>query len=350
MDYGLMPPHPASIISKKCYIDNGLYNKNFKIAGDFELFLRYLSIKKLNFKILNQTIIRMRSGGISGKNLFSYWISTLEIIKSFKINKLKYNFIYILLRIPAKISQLIFLDNNKLNLGFQLFKPILFKDYYLKNSFKIMKRIPPNFFKKNFILSGMNLAFLGYYANRELFPSKFLYHWPDGLWVKKHINMNKIPGRELLKKIQIPRLINQIYVLGNLSNNSKKFLQKKFKINVIHKKLPFGDIDKISKKRIYLPKNTLTFITLPTPKQEQLADNLSKYNKNFKIICIGASISIASGDERPVPAIIKNYEYLWRLRTDFFRRVKRILETFIFYFKGKYLYKIFNKLRFISFD
>ena len=90
----------------------------------------------------------------------------------------------------------------------------------------------------------------------------------------------------------------------------KKFLQKKFKINVIHKKLPFGDIDKISKKRIYLPKNTLTFITLPTPKQEQLANNLSKYNKNFKIICIGASISIASGDERPVPAIIKNYEYL----------------------------------------
>ena len=50
----------------------------------------------------------MRSGGISGKNLRSYWISTLEIIKSFKINKLKYNFIYILLRIPAKISQLIY--------------------------------------------------------------------------------------------------------------------------------------------------------------------------------------------------------------------------------------------------
>ena len=48
----------------------------------------------------------------------------------------------------------------------------------------------------------MNLAFLGYYANRELFPSKFLYHWPDGLWVKKHININKIPGRELLKKFK----------------------------------------------------------------------------------------------------------------------------------------------------
>ena len=46
--------------------------------------------------------------------------------------------------------------------------------------------------------------------------------------------MKKIPGRELLKKFQIPKLINQIYVLGNLSNNSKKFLQKKFKLNVIH--------------------------------------------------------------------------------------------------------------------
>ena len=89
---------------------------------------------------------------------------------------------------------------------------------------------------------------------------------------------------------------------------------------------------------------------MPTPKQEKLANILTKYNKHFKIICIGASIAISSGEEKPVPNIIKNYEFLWRLRTDFLRRLKRILETLLFYFKGKYIYKVFNNLRFIRFE
>ena len=56
-------------------------------------------------------------------------------------------------------------------------------------------------------------------------------------------------------------------------------------------------------------------------------------NKNFKIICIGASVAIASGDEKPVPTKLKNYEFLWRLRSDFFRRLKRIFETLYYYLK-----------------
>ena len=75
-----------------------------------------------------------------------------------------------------------------------------------------------------------------------------------------------------------------------------------------------------------------------------------KTNKDFKIICIGASVAIASGDEKPVPARLKNYEFLWRLKTDFFRRLKRILETLYYYFKGKYLFGVYNKIRFIILD
>lgn len=350
MKFGLMPPHPASFISRRSYNKFGTYNENFKIAADFELFLRFLYLKKLNFKILDQTVVRMRTGGISGKNLFSYWISTKEIIKSFKINNIENYFFNIILRIPAKINQLLFFNRKKINDQFKIFKLILYKDYYLNNSFKIVKKISSSLIKKNFILSGMNLAFLGYYANKEILISKTLFHWPDGIWVKNHFNTEKIPGRELIKNMQTFGYINKIYVLGKLSNNSKKFLEKKFKIEIIHKDLPFGSINEISKRRIWLPKNSLTFITLPTPKQEKLANILSKYNKNYKIVCIGASIAIASGDEKQVPNILKNYEFFWRLRTDFFRRSKRILETLIYYFKGKYIDNMFKNLRFIKFD
>ncbi len=349
MKFGLMPPHPASLIKKDIYLKYGKYAENFKIAADFELFLRFLFIHKIKYKILNQIVVRMRSGGISGKNIYSYWISTTEILKSFKMNNLNTNLLLIIMRIPAKINQLFFFSSRKINKAFRLFDIIFDHDYYNETSFKIYKKIK-HIPKGNFILSGMNLAFLGYFANNEVYPNKFLYHWPDGIWTKNLININKIPGRELIEKIKLGKDINKILILGNMSQNSKKFLENKFKIKIHHQNLPFGNINKIIKTKIKLLKNSLTLITLPTPKQEKLAYHLMKTNKDFKIICIGASVAIASGDEKPVPARLKNYEFLWRLKTDFFRRLKRILETLYYYFKGKYLFGVYNKIRFIILD
>ncbi|MBD1134950.1 glycosyltransferase [Pelagibacterales bacterium SAG-MED47] len=350
MKFGLMPPHPATIIKRGIYKKNKMYNENFKIAGDFEFFLRLFYINKEKYKVINNTIIRMRSGGISGKNLQSYWISTLEIFRSFSINNLSSNLFFIIMRIPAKISQLFFYSNSQINNKFKLFKINFDKDYYLDNCFKILRRTYEIPYNKNFILSGMNLAFLGYYANRELYPKKTLYHWPDGIWLKRHIDVKKIPGRDLIKTMKLPSNIKKISVLGNLSQNSKNFLIKKFRIKVKNTNLPFGSIDKIIKTKLSLSKDEITFITLPTPKQEKLAYFLAKKNKNYKIVCIGASIAMASGEEKIVPNILKNYEFLWRLRNDFFRRSKRIFETFIYYLKGKYIDKIFHKVRFIKID
>ena len=350
MKFGLMPPHPGSFIKRKIYLKNDLYNENFRIAADFELFLRLFIIKKISFKLINKTIIRMRSGGISGKNIKSYWISTIEILKSFQLNRLYSNIFFIIMRIPAKINQLFFYNSQKINQNFKLFNFKFENDFYQQNSFKVIKEINKIPFENNFILSGMNLAFLGYYANKEVFPEKILFHWPDGIWLKNHLDINKIPGRDIIKKIKIPNNINKILVLGKLSNHSKKFLEKKFKLKVVNKDLPFGPIEKILKKKINLTKKMLTLITLPTPKQEKLAYHLSKKNSHFKIICIGASVAIASGEEKIVPDFLRNYEFLWRLRNDFFRRSKRIIETFYYYIKGKYIYKIFNKTRFIKID
>ena len=39
-----------------------------------------------------------------------------------------------------------------------------------------------------------------------------------------------------------------------------------------------------------LDENTLVFLTLPTPVEEQIAFEIVKISKNYKIICIGASI------------------------------------------------------------
>ncbi len=340
---GDMPPHPASFVKKEVYKNCGLYDTSYEIASDFEFFFRSIYLNKKKYKLLNYEIVRMRSGGASDKNIKSYIKTTKEILNSLKKHNIKKNSIRIMIRGVIKITELYKFNQNKLNKNFELFNFDYMIEKYQKNSFKILDSIKKLDLKKNFILSGMNLAFLGYYSKNNLYPHKDLYHWPDGIFTKKVINVNKIPGRDILKKIKISKKIKRLNIIGNISKNSLNFLKKKFKIKTFHTKLPYAPISELSKINIKLKKNEITFVTLPTPKQEQLAYNLAQKNKFFKIICIGGSIAIASGEEKPVPKFLQDYEFLWRLKSDFFRRLIRLFESFIFYIKGRYINNLYNK-------
>ena len=73
----------------------------------------------------------------------------------------------------------------------------------------------------------MNLAFLGYYSKKIVYPRLDLYHWPDGIFTKRIINIKKVPGREIIKNLKLPKSIKSIKVIGNISSKSTKFLKKK---------------------------------------------------------------------------------------------------------------------------
>lgn len=350
MRYGIMPPHPASFVKREIYQTNSLYREDFKIASDFEFFLRTIYIKKIKYKKINQTIVRMRLGGISTRNLLSYISSTKEILKSFSLNKIKVNKISALLRLPIKSVQYLNINEAKLNKDMKIFQTFFDKDDLYKNNFNLINNFKNIPFKKSFILSAMNLAYMGYYSAKKIYTHKNLYHWVDGIWAEEYSNLKKKPGRELIKKLIIPKEIKTIYIIGNISQKSKKYLIKKTQRKIINQQLPYAHIDALKKIKIKLPNKSLTFITLPTPKQEQIAHNLTKNNKEYKIICIGASIAIASGEEKQVPKIIKKMEYLWRLRSDTIRRLLRIFETIYYYLKGRYILKTFLKTSFKKID
>ena len=343
---GIMPPHPASFIRKKTYLNNGFYKSSLSIAADFEMFLRLIYVKKKEFLYLNKIIVRMRSGGKSGKNLKTYFTSTKEIVSAFKWNKLDTNFFKILLRLPGKVSQFFFLYNLNQKPSFKIFKNLIKNQP--KDTFNIIKNIDRINFKQNFILSGMNLAFLGYYSKGDVFPYKNLFHWPDGIFVKNlSRKIEKIPGRMIVQNLSIPKDIKNIFILGNCKQRSFNFIKKKYKNKNIKKfKLPYGSAKYIIDNcNIKINEKTLVYITLPTPKQEQLAYHLARNNKNYRIICIGASIMIASGDEKVVPYHLENFEFLWRLRTDTVRRFKRLLESLTNFFIGKFITKKFRKVK-----
>ena len=190
------------------------------------------------------------------------------------------------------------------------------------------------FKKKNFILSALNLAFLAYFFDNRIKYNKNFVLWPDGIFSKIYIKSSKIPGFELIDKIQVPFSIKQILVLGNLEKIEFEYLKKKFKKKILHKKLGYGDINKIVKKQNFLLNSkTLCLITLPTPKQEQLSIYLSNINNFYKVICIGGGLSIASKRIPKCPKLFAmiGLEWLWRLKTDKLRRLNRLFYTLFIY-------------------
>ena len=104
---GFSPPHTSAFLNNKIYKKYGLYNKKYSIAGDFEFFVRIFLKKKISFKIVNENFVLMKSGGRSSESLKSNFISSREIIKSFKDNNLYTNWLLIIFRFPLKLMQYI---------------------------------------------------------------------------------------------------------------------------------------------------------------------------------------------------------------------------------------------------
>ncbi len=271
-------------------------------------------------------------------------------------------------------NTIIYLKNNP-----QKVKEVTLKNYgieYLNNNFnkellllelekhfhenidylKIINNVSHIPFNKNFSLSGLNLAYLGYLIKGTIKNNKDTYLWPDGIFFKRFFRsgiITKIPGRKIVSDVKIPNNIKKIYVFGNLDKSSETYLEKIYKKKITNIALPFDKVDNLYKKYCNMKflDTDLIFLTLPTPKQEQFASLIMANNKFYKIICIGGAVNMASGSERIVPPIIEklNLEFLWRLRTDSARRLKRLTISALYYFKGEISLK-FKNLNIILID
>jgi N-acetylglucosaminyldiphosphoundecaprenol N-acetyl-beta-D-mannosaminyltransferase len=292
----------------------------------------------------------MRWGGESNKNILSYLRSTVEIINSLNKNKIKKSYLAILLRIFFKYTQFKFdkITRSKLKRDFY-FEGLNSVEKLKKINFTLIKKYNKLVNKNNsFVYAGLNLAFIGFYLNNKINNYQNLYLWPDGLFSKIFDrNIDKIPGRNIIKNLILNNKIKSIHIIGNLTNKNRKFLLEKFNKKIKHTQLPYSNINVIIKfLKVKTNLNELTLITLPTPKQEIIAEYIKNNNKSYKIICIGASLNIASGEEMETPIILQNLnlEFLWRLRTDTWRRIKRIYFTITYLVKDRMTINKFNKI------
>ncbi len=233
-------------------------------------------------------------------------------------------------------------DKNKIFQNLNLFIEDTYNSIEKIKLIKSPKSVPWN---KNFTLSGLNLAFLGYYSKGIIKLHSDLYHWSDGIFFKRFFNKltKKYAGRDLVNQIQLADSIERIYVFGSLPRNSLNYIKKKFSREVIHIDLPYDTVENLYRNycKFTFEKKDFIILTLPTPKQEQFAEFIRNDNKYYKIICVGGAVVMASGEERQMPEFfeITGTEFIWRLRTDTKRRLRRLLSSFAYYILGEISFK-----------
>ncbi len=84
---GWSPPHPTLFIKKKIYDKYGKFKLNFGNASDFELMFRFLELHKVKSRYLNNTMIIMRTGGASNKNIYEIFKQNIRLLEILNIKK-----------------------------------------------------------------------------------------------------------------------------------------------------------------------------------------------------------------------------------------------------------------------
>ena len=105
--YGWMPAHPTFIVKRKLYETHGDFSLDYRIAADFEMVVRLLHAAGASYAYLPAAVIKMRAGGISTRGLKSSWVLNCEIVRACRENGLETNLLRVLLKIPAKLTELI---------------------------------------------------------------------------------------------------------------------------------------------------------------------------------------------------------------------------------------------------
>ena len=105
---GWHPPHPSFFAKKRLFDSYGLYNSKIGNSADVELMHRFMQIFKINFYYLNETLVKMRYGGKSNKNIMSIIRQNLEIIKFLNIQNSLYKIIiFFLYKFIDRLKQFI---------------------------------------------------------------------------------------------------------------------------------------------------------------------------------------------------------------------------------------------------
>ena len=77
--WGIVPPHPGVFADRRLAQEAGGFDRGFKIAGDFDLFIRMSHRPEFRLATLDRTLVKMRTGGVSTTGLGTYSYMSKEL-------------------------------------------------------------------------------------------------------------------------------------------------------------------------------------------------------------------------------------------------------------------------------
>lgn len=93
--FGFQPAHPTFYAERELFAQFGLYNTGYKIAGDFELLMRFLYIHKVKALYVKDVWVKMRMGGVSTAGVKNLMKLNSEILQACKSNEVYSNLLWV---------------------------------------------------------------------------------------------------------------------------------------------------------------------------------------------------------------------------------------------------------------
>ncbi|MEL7180384.1 MAG: glycosyltransferase family 2 protein [Pseudomonadota bacterium] len=65
---GWMPPHPTLYLRREVFARSGFYDTSYRIAGDYEAMLRFLTAGQVRLGYIPKVMVHMKMGGVSNRS------------------------------------------------------------------------------------------------------------------------------------------------------------------------------------------------------------------------------------------------------------------------------------------
>lgn len=93
---GWCPPHPTFFVRRKIYERFGGFDLSYKIAGDFELMMRFLEVHKVRVIYIPEVLVKMRMGGTSNRSLGNIVKQNKEVLRALKLHGFRSSIVWLM--------------------------------------------------------------------------------------------------------------------------------------------------------------------------------------------------------------------------------------------------------------
>ena len=106
LKFGIQPPHPTLFMMKNVHYLINKYSTKYKIEGDFDYFVNYLTIDCWSY--LDKITVNQIRGGLSDTNYLNKLKSAKNIKNILKAYGIKTNYLYFFLKFLIRMKERLF--------------------------------------------------------------------------------------------------------------------------------------------------------------------------------------------------------------------------------------------------